>query len=195
MRKVQEFLFDTTPGGPCPFNYFGAAVVRHHGPNIEDIEYICFSRNNRTLIPFAHGEINTIINCSQIIFNSPQYGPSFVNNNAFWQSTTMYTTGEPCAQCAGMVRNIKIGELVYAMSVPALHNDCGFPQISIRAEEVARASNTCDWGNDGTAMQTSFIVDVLKEEIKPFFCWQFKPDGTCPNNCHRDATTARCVPN
>ena len=53
---------------------------------------------------------------------------------------TLYTTAEPCPMCQAAVLWSGIGEVVYGTSIETLIS-LGWPQIVLRAEEVATRAN------------------------------------------------------
>jgi len=167
---------------PCPFNTFGATIVRHHGPNIADIEVICTGINSvGTLGETAHGEIEALRNCSQVI--AARYGPGQVTNLTLWHQFSLYTTGESCPMCMSAIRFSTLGEAIYATSIETLHTN-NWSQISIFSAQVQAASNTCSFGSDGTAMQTRIVSGVLVPFMDQYFQWQFT-NNPCPTGCTR----------
>lgn len=178
-------------GGICPFNTFGAILGIHRGPNVQDFEVLCTAINRvGSLGVTAHGEIEALRNCTQVVIQ--RYGTSYVKNYTFWQQVSIYTTGEPCTMCMSAIRNQRLGELIYATSIRSLV-DSKWTQISLESGDVQRASNQCNWGNDGTAMQTRIISGVLSLITDPYFAWQFDSSAPCPTGCSRTTTNA-CAP-
>ncbi|MGH3971468.1 MAG: nucleoside deaminase [Mycobacterium sp.] len=65
------------------------------------------------------------------------------HGNAGWDRTTLYTTGEPCAMCCGVLAWAGIPRVVWASSVAVIRKS-GLSQIDISAlEAAARAYQVC----------------------------------------------------
>ncbi|MFI5777475.1 nucleoside deaminase [Nocardia sp. NPDC051570] len=101
---------------------FGAVIVHNNG------QLMAEGVNKGSLHPGYHGEvvaINTYVE---------QHG------NSGWSNTTLYTTGEPCAMCLGMIAWAKIPRVVWASSVDTIARS-GIGQITISALELAARSH------------------------------------------------------
>jgi len=169
---------------PCPFNVFTAMLVHHRIPySIENTDILCSAVNLRAQRGrTAHAEMELLRDCYQKFLNESGLGQ--VDNRSFWQPFTLYGTGEPCTMCASAIRFQGVGEIVYAVPDNEL-DDVGLRQISVTSEEVKSASNKCNFGGDGTAMQMRTVKLVLHDTILPYFSWQFNPNNPCPNGCQR----------
>lgn len=180
---LQALQLTLNAGGPCPFNTFGAIMGIHNGPSLNDFEILCTAINAVGHYGVtAHGEIEALRNCTQIIIQ--RYGTGYIKNYTFWQQVSIYTTGEPCTMCMAAIRLQRLGEMIYATSINSLVSS-KWTQISIDSGEVQKSSNQCNWGTDGTEMQTRIISGVLKTTTDPYFAWQFDPSASCPGNCTR----------
>jgi len=183
MRQALQLGLNSPPSA-CPFgNVFAAIVGVHTGPNVADFKVLCTGVNNFMVDSFlGHGEIEAIKNCTNIIRST--LGPSYVTNQTFWHTLTMYTTGESCSMCMSAIRFTVLKEVVYGTSIEFLHAN-GWPQSSLFNQDIQQATNQCNFGNDGTAMQTRVVKLVLNNETNPYFAWQFNPSAPCPTGCHR----------
>jgi len=180
----QALQLGLNAGGLCPFgDAFASIVVIHHGPNIADIEYVCTGVNNFGGNGWtAHGEIEALRNCSNVV--KAKYGESYVTNSTFWHTLSLYTTAESCSMCMSAIRFATLKEVIFGTYIEQLHA-YGWPQISLFNEDIQEASNTCNFGNDGTAMQTRVITGVVNNETDPYFAWQFNSTNACPTGCSR----------
>lgn len=75
--------------------------------------------------PIWHGEMTALRN---------------LDGSADRSRLTLYTTAEPCPMCTAAILWTGIGEVAYGTSIPTLIS-LGWPQIVLRAEEVATRAN------------------------------------------------------
>ncbi|MFG1796369.1 nucleoside deaminase [Nocardia sp. NPDC049149] len=101
---------------------FGAVIVDGSGSLVAE------GVNNGSAHPGFHGEVVAINDYVS------RHG------NSGWQHMTLYTTGEPCAMCTGMIAWAGIPRVVWASSVETIRNS-GIGQISISAIELAARSH------------------------------------------------------
>jgi len=198
MISAMQQTIVANSNSPCPSSPYGAIIGIHHGPNVADFEQLCFGCNNATFFgPTAHGEMQSLRACALFVYNSPKYGPSYVKNYTFWQTTSLYTTGESCPMCMSAQRFTRIGEVIYATSIKQLMLDNNTGQITLDNPAVQQHSNVCgSFGTDGTAFQTRVVAGVATSYTNIFFNWQFNTSGACPPGCSRPATPlgAKCLP-
>ena len=83
--------------------------------------------------PIWHGEMDALRQLG---------GPGPVGRGV---DLVLYTTAEPCPMCQAAILWSGIGEVVYGTSIPTLI-DLGWPQIVVRADEIAGRANfaACD---------------------------------------------------
>lgn len=74
----------------------------------------------------AHGEINALRTASLVL------------QNHLLESTTLYTTGEPCPMCMSAIIYAKIPRVVYGASISDIARF--MPQITIPSQEVVNQS-------------------------------------------------------
>jgi tRNA(Arg) A34 adenosine deaminase TadA len=81
--------------------------------------------NEAGINPIWHGEMTALRN---------------LDGSADRSRLTLYTTAEPCPMCMAAILWAGVGEVVYGTSIPTLIS-LGWPQIVLRAEEVATRAN------------------------------------------------------
>jgi len=198
MQQALQVAVDLNHGLACPRSPFAAIIGIHHGPNVSDFERLCTGVNNASVLGFtAHGEMEALRACAQVIKNSPKYGPNYFRNTTFWQTISLYTTGESCPMCMSAARFHHLGEMIYGTSIKQLITQGYVNQITLYNGDIQQHSNECNYGGDGTAQQTRLVVDVLSSQTNVFFNWQNNPapHGNCPTGCVRQtATPFGCVP-
>lgn len=195
MQVAMNFTFSDS-NSSCPPFPFGTIIVNHTaGPTIEDAEIIAIGRNlmNENGSPIWHGEITAIEYAAQEL--ALKFGRKVHRETELWQQLSLYTTGEPCPMCAGAIRYARFGEVIQAATIDDL-NKGGYYQTNVRVWDVQRKSNWCQYGRPHaydyeTSLQTRVVVDVLRDEIAPYF-FAGLPPYPCPTGCHRPTPDARC---
>lgn len=193
MQMALDFVFQDT-GSQCPMYPFGAVIVNHTaGPNIEDAEIIAIGRNEMDIrgTHIWHGEMVALDRAGDYLMN--KFGRNVVFDADLWQQLSIYTTGEPCPMCSMAIRWSKFGEIIQAATIPDL-DESAITQPSIRVWDVQQRSNWCYFGGLGsdTSYQTRIVVDVLREEVLPYFL-HHNPDYPCPPGCYRPSPDAMCT--
>lgn len=97
LRRAIEISKESREGGNTPF---GAVLVDENGEIIMEQGNVELSENKCT----GHAEIMLVEKASK------EYSKDFL-----W-TTTLYTTAEPCAMCAGAIYWGNIGRVVYGMT-------------------------------------------------------------------------------
>ncbi|MCM6777860.1 nucleoside deaminase [Nocardia sp. CDC159] len=122
---------------------FGAVIVDDTGTILSE------GVNKSAFHPGHHGEVVAI--------------NSYIDRhgNSGWPNTTLYTTGEPCAMCMGMIAWAKIPRVVWASSVDVIGRS-GIGQIAISAIELAARSH-------GIYQPRYLIGGVCAEVMDPIF--------------------------
>jgi tRNA(Arg) A34 adenosine deaminase TadA len=170
--------------GPCPFGAFGAVIVNRTSNTL-----VCEYNGDFQIVlndPTAHAEMTAIRDCVSKF-------PGRAADNEFWQSLSLYSTGEPCPMDMSAIRWSRFGEVIWATSIKKLIR-FGWPQINIRASYVNRKSRA------PLLLSTIEIGNVLTNETDVYFSWQFDPSAPCPQGCHRIPNGGilggpTCVPN
>ena len=178
MKLAIDFLKSDSP---CPRFAFSSIIVQHDGPSIDKLKIICYGINNVSEFGITgHGEIEALRNCSKMI--KEQFGASYVLNQTFWSTLSLYTTAEPCSMCSSAIRWAGLKEIIFGTSIVDL-NDFGWPQLSLFSSNVQAASSNCNFVN--TKGQTRIISGVLKSETDSLLSWQYRSNSECPKDCSR----------
>ena len=121
---------------------FGAVIVQRATGEI-----VAEGFNRSSDSPTFHGEIDAINRCAA------------AHPSIDWTELDLYTTAEPCPMCQSAIEWAGIGTVYYGTSIPYL-KDRGWPQIDIRAEEVARRT---------PFRHTRIVGGILESECNPLF--------------------------
>lgn len=123
-EKYMRLAIEQAKGNPA--NPAGSVIIDHASG-----EVLGQGVNHNTVNPMYHGEVVAI---NDYISR---------HGNTGWDRVTLYTTGEPCAMCCGVLAWAGILRVVWASSVATLRNS-GVSQIDISAvEAAARAYQVC----------------------------------------------------
>jgi tRNA(adenine34) deaminase len=123
-ERFMRLAIEQSNGNPS--NPAGAVIIDHTSG-----EVLGQGVNRNSQNPMFHGEVVAINDYVS------RHG------NTGWDRTTLYTTGEPCAMCCGVLAWAGIPRVVWASSVAVLRNS-GVPQIDMSAvEAAARAYEVC----------------------------------------------------
>ena len=116
-ERFMRLAIEQSNGNPS--NPAGAVIIDHTSG-----EVLGQGVNRNSQNPMFHGEVVAINDYVS------RHG------NAGWDRVTLYTTGEPCAMCCGVLAWAGIARVVWASSVAVLRNS-GVSQIDISAVEAA----------------------------------------------------------
>lgn len=123
-ERYMRLAIEQSNGNPS--NPAGSVIIDHTSG-----EVLGQGVNHNSLNPMFHGEVVAV---NDYISR---------HGNTGWDRVTLYTTGEPCAMCCGVLAWAGILRVVWASSVATLRNS-GVPQIDISAvEAAARAYQVC----------------------------------------------------
>ncbi|EFV13030.2 hypothetical protein HMPREF9336_02108 [Segniliparus rugosus ATCC BAA-974] len=123
---------------------FGSVIVR-----TSDNAMLAKGVNHNTENPMWHGEVVALNDYTA------RHG------NADWRDVTLYTTGEPCAMCAGAIIWAGIPRVVWASSIATIRAS-GEGQIDIPATEVAARA-------EEFYRPEYFLGGVLSDQTDPVF--------------------------
>lgn len=118
-RKFMQLAIEQAEKGKTPF---GCVIVTERTIVAQAYNTVSSSHDAS-----AHGEINAIRTASLLL------------QNHRLESTTLYTTGEPCPMCMAAIIYAKIPRIVYGASIATISRF--MPQISISSQEVANHSD------------------------------------------------------